>query len=83
MVRYARTQCETGVQDGDALRGISFLFVGVDTVTRKTGLFSIIIIRRVCILHSVVSGVFKEEEEYEQGIQSDLVESEKLLCSSQ
>lgn len=29
-------------QDGDALWGISFLFVGVDTVTRKTDLFSII-----------------------------------------
>ena len=45
-------------QDGDALRGISFFVCGVDTITRKTGLFSTIYIRRVCVRHSVLSGVF-------------------------
>lgn len=63
--------------------GISFLFVGVDTITRKTGLFSIIVIR-LCVFCAMFYLVFfKEEEEYEQGLQSDLVEGQKLLCGSQ
>ena len=41
-------------RDRDAMWGISFLFVGVDTITRKTALFSTIYIRRVCVWHSVL-----------------------------